>query len=243
MAVQNFFYDYDHNSTTYFTSYVALKEYFANLLFDGDGTRIVPASNEQALRRRQDSIKEQTHLFFPFMNLRRTTDFFRQDSKGHWNNRLFGDGIWVPEIGAKLQMDPVSIPYEATVWLSTEHDLHEAYRRLRFNEDGLTEIEFSTLINEQEFCNFMQLNTDISYDPTYNDSDWLERNKIHTISVPFTVYTWLTNLVFPGDLDGEGNPIYSITEKVIYTFRTLNQIDDSVTNEQVIQLLYDELEP
>ncbi len=231
----NPFYVYSRSSQPFFQLHISLKEHFSNLLYDGDQTRLVYTQNDNALRKRQDGNFEDTNLFFPFMNYKRTPDFNPDPVSGRWNNKLYASGVYIDALGMKVKANPVNISFEGMIWLSTEQDLAETFRRLRMDADNFTELTYTVVINGVELPLNLELGYDtLQYDPEFTDRDWLEKNKIHTIRVDFSVNTFLIETVNPDD-----TLEYSITEKVIYDFKNKNCLGE-ITYEETIDWLIDE---
>jgi hypothetical protein len=253
----NTYYNYDQASYVFFSLHEKLKDFWAENLFPltGDGgnptgglDRLVYASNDFALRKRsQDLLKRQedidstqTQLDFPFFSYKRTGLEFSDE--GRWHNQAFSPGIYIDELETKVYMDPVSITFEGIVWCSTENDLQWLIQRLRFIADGLTEREMDSMLvyNGIDVPIWAQLNfNSINFEPQFNENDWLENNKIHTISLDFQLDTFLIRF---GDPLKEGVANWSLVDEVIFTFQERN-CKDETTYEEVIKLMYDELEP
>lgn len=239
---QEKYYQTDRPKVPYFVLHVALKAHFADMLFGGDQTRIEYASNDYALRKRSDSQKEESHLNFPFLNYKRTQYGF-DDTPWRYHRSLFNDGVYIDEIGTKIRANPSQVTFEGTFWTDNEQDLVEASRRINFDADGVTEFDYDVQIKNittGDICALAlhaQLNyTSRDFDPTYNEQDWLDINKIHTIGLDFNVSTWDINPADPEE------PIdYSITETVIYNYKVKNFLGQ-ITDEEVYQFLVSELD-
>lgn len=258
MATPSRYYSYDQSQFVFFALHSVLKEFWANSMFPTTGfggnptgglERLVYASNDYALRKRSEDLinrKEdvnstQSQLDFPFLSYKRTGIEFN-DVLNKWNHIAFSSGIYLDDIQDKAYITPVSITFEGIFWCSTESDLQWAEQQLRFIADGLTEdaLEYSLMYGNTEVPMSAILNfNSINLDPTYNENDWLTQNKIHTINLDFQIDTYMVRF---------GNPLkpnanWSLTEKVIFDFKTEFQLSDDTLDEEVIELLYSELAP
>lgn len=233
MSSINTYYDYDHDLTPYYASLIALDNHLSNTFFNGDGTRVLTASNDYALRKRFDQNKDETNLKLPFMNYKRTNWDYDRDI-GKWSNPSFAEGIYLDDVGKKVKILPVVVDFEATLWFATEHDMARAYHLLRFDSDGLTELNYDLLIDEVPVPMWIWFTyNDADYDPSYNESDWLVQNKIHTISLDFTAHFF--------DIDvapGPSSTSFSITEEVILEFAARKGITSSSEGTTIQEEVY-----
>lgn len=238
MASIQRYYDYDKSRIPYYTILNTIDNHYASLLFKGDTSRVITASNAYALRVRSDQNKDESNLNFPFMNYRRTSWDF-DDQIGKWQIQPFSKGIFIDDLGIKIRTLPVIFTYESTFWFTREDDLAYAYRTLRFDSDNLTELDYSVMINDVEVPLWSWLNySNLEYDPDYNENDWLEQNKIKTISMNIELRAF--------DIEPATNdPIeFALTEKVIHdiSFRSnaKNTLDEKVALEWMEDNYYNE---
>jgi hypothetical protein len=219
------YYDYNKTATPYYAVHIALENYFSNMFFNEDVSRIVYASNDYAFRARSGQNKDESNLDFPFLNYRRTSWDLYEDVYKLTVPSLVS-GIFIEELGAKVQLDPVVINFESTLWFSREDDMAYAYRLLRKDAEALTEIPFTLEIDNQEFDLWCQLDYEtLEYDPDYNENDWLEQNHIHSISMDFSIKMFDLWTEDPS----AGN--FSITERVLFDYinrKNINGINNEV---------------
>ena len=205
-----------------------LWKFIANLLFDGDTTRVRYASNAYAFRSRSD--KEGGNLDLPFANFRTSQGGFSfSNDQGWYTAPLRGNGIWIPELETSIQLVPVVLEYEASFWCSMEHELQVAAERLIFNKYDNIGIPFDMSINGFDIkfpARIINEDREIEWDSEYNEDDWLEQNQIRNIGFDFEVMTYMpkTNT----DIS------YSVTEKAILEFGAVRNIDD-VTESDFIE--------
>jgi len=227
MASINTYYDYNKSLTPYYASLIALDNHLANTFFNGDLTRIVTASNNYALRKRSDQDKDTSNLNLPFMNYKRTEWGF-DDRIGKWSNPAFSEGVYLAEIGKKVRILPIVVSFESILWFATESDIAKAYHLLRFDSDGLTELEYELVIDGTTYPMWLWFTyDDAKFDPDYNESDWLEQNKIRTVSLNFTAHFF--------DIES-GSTDFAITEKVIHDFIVRNNLGD-ISQEEFYEYL------
>ena len=219
MSSINTYYQYDHSLTPYYASLIALDNHLANTFFHGDLSRIITASNDYALRKRSNQNKDTSGLNLPFLNYKRT-DWEYDRSIGKWSNPGFAEGIFLDDIGKKVKILPVVVDFQSILWFSTEHDIAKAYHLLRFDSDGLTELEYILTIDGVDIPMWIWFTyKDAAYDPAYNESDWLEQNKIHTVSLNFTAHFFDIEVVSDEDAN------FSITEEVLFEFAVKKGLD------------------
>ena len=206
---------------------IAIEAHFTNLILQDESTRMVYASNDYALRRRAKG-QDYNNLNLPFMNYR--IDDYAFGATPWWNNRLFSRGLYLPELGQNIRMSPVSLNYEATFWAHRDEETLYAFSELRFDADSKTTLTANIDISGIEVPFPGQLSyTNLDFTPKYNEQDWLERNKIHTITLDFAVITWImkTNL----DI--------TIPTKAILSFQATHGLEDTTSYEETINLIID----
>lgn len=173
---------------------LAMFNHFSNLLFNGDTTRIVYSSNAYAFRTRSNN--NDGNLNLPFLNFRTTN--YQAGERTWWNAFSYGLGRYLPELGeVQIQFAPVTISYEASFWCSRDDDLSYAFSEVMWDADNKTmlqpyvEIDSETLGTEtgvQQLAIPGLLGyTGLSFEPTYNEQDWLDRNNIHSASLDFDI--------------------------------------------------------
>jgi hypothetical protein len=228
MASIERYYDYDKVNHSYYATHIAIDNHFSNLLFSGDSTRIVTATNGYALRARSDQFKDKANLRFPFMNYKRNAwDFFEGYNKHAFN--AFYQGVYIPELGSKVKYDPIYFGFEGTIWFAREDDMVYAMSQMRFDLDGQTQLIYYVDINGVTIPVYIEFEyNELSLDPSYNESDWLRQNKIHTIGFNFRANTFDLQVVSPNDGD------FSITEKVLFDF-AVNNCQDVATYEEALE--------
>ena len=226
MANAKRYYSYDKENTLFYLPlHITIENHLADLLFNGDNTRIIYAPNSFALRKRSEDNKENTGLNYPFCNFRKT-DWNFNDRDGIWNSRGFYSGVFIPELQRKVRYCPVEISFEAMVWMAREDDIAYAQHLLRMDSDGRTLLTFDLNIDgvPLEFrAEFLFESIDL--DKEYNEIDWLNVNNIHTISLNFTAKTIdIIDTKTNEDLRSGSN--YAITEKIIFDFASRHMVTD-----------------
>lgn len=185
---QGRFYSNKNYLNTFYALDLTLINHFAGYLFDDDTNRIVYASDAYAFRKRSDSNNGLLNL--PFMNFR-ITDVVPGD-RTWWNATGYTTGVYIPDYQTKVLYKPFDITYEATVWYHKDYDMRYAITEILYDADNKTILQPSVSIDGQDkdlaFPALLGYDN-IQYDPEYKEQDWLERNKIHSIALPFTVST------------------------------------------------------
>lgn len=208
-----YFYDVSNFRDTFTAMNIALENHYADMLFQGDNTRIVYSSTEYALRKRA---KDHSNLNLPFMNYR-IDDISNGTERNWFNHQANVDGIFVPELQQKIRVNPVTISYDSTIFYHKYLDTVIGQYNLLWDDANETNLRSAATIviggEEVVLPGFLGYN--MNFTPTYNENDWLERNNINTITVNFQVETFII-------LD---NVDISIPDTVIFNFLVRNQVD------------------
>ena len=212
---------------------IQLFEHLSNLLFDGDQSRMVYASNAHAMRKRaQDAAGNisTSNLNLPFMNFR--TDEYSIDSNSQrWNVRAYTQGAYVPELEQKVIYAPLTIEYEATFWCHRDDELRYAFNEIHFDSGNKTTLIPSVNVGGTDLPFTAWLTYDnLDFDPEYNEQDWLERNKIHSASIDFQIETFAL----------KSNENITLTEEVVFNFAA-NQGYDAPSYEEALRFTVDHL--
>jgi len=222
---------------------IAMTTYLASQFFSGDQSRIVYAKNEYALFQRANpnspekttTSRKMSDLDLPFMNIKLANN--QPGLRTWWNAKAFTDGIYIPEINAKVQFRPLTLSYECSFWCKRDSELQFAMNTMGWIADNKTIVQGSVSISKQDIAipAWMQV-TDLNWDPQYAEKDWLDQNNIHTLSAGFDIQTF--------QLQTDTN--ISVTETVIFNWAynhnyTGTNFDeayklylDTVTNEPVL---------
>lgn len=191
-----------------------LMNYFDNLFFLGDSSRVVYATNAYAFRARSQSLRGQENsdlqpndLSFPFMNFSvRQGGVSLADSVLYSNYQLKSSGVYIEELNKKAKLYPIVINFEGTYFTTQMVDAHIVTSRA-FEQGALeTVLKPSIWYKGQEISNIAKVKfDDIVLDDQYNEADWLEKNRIHTVGFSLSVYTYLVDF-YPGIFTGEDKP-------------------------------------
>lgn len=177
------------------TVYISLKEYFANLLFRQDQTRVQYSSTSYALRKRYKESGTQG-LDLPFLNFR-LTGWENTSSRNWWNATLSMIGGYFDEIQQKIQVLPITLSYDCTAWYNKDIDMTYATNKLVWENKTETIIRPTISVGDVTFQYYALLNLPPQWEPQYTESDWLTQNKIHSVGIQLSVETFL----FSSDLD------------------------------------------
>jgi hypothetical protein len=90
----------------------------------------------------------------------------------------------------KARVAPVTLTYQASFWCHTDFDLRYAFSEFVWDTDNKTILKPSVEVDGYEIPFPAHLSyDDLSFEPEYNEQDWLERNKIHSASIGFEIET------------------------------------------------------
>ena len=214
---------------------IAIENHLAETLeFSLD--RIIYASNEYCFRERTRTNNGELNL--PFLNYYRVG--FGESNrpwKNDFSNR-FGvidrENKFTSLMGGRMRIYPISINYEGTVLFAQNKDCEYAMNKLLFDNSNETIIKPQVETNNGDIItNAGVLTYDIEYNPTYQESDWLEQNRIWTIGLDFSVDTYMIGLF-------DTNPDYlHVAKEVLLEFFTAKKLDynDYKNSEQMEMLL------
>jgi hypothetical protein len=167
---------------------IALETHFANMLFGGDSTRVIYSSNAYAFRKRSKS--NDGNLALPFLNFKIVD--YSAGKREWWHANAYTTGMYLSDLEEKVQFAPVQIDFEATYWCHRADEMFYAASELIWDADNKTVVVAASIDVDGTT---VDLAGALSYagpkiDPTYDENDWLERNKIHNISLDFDVNTF-----------------------------------------------------
>ena len=184
--------------------------------------RIIYASNEYCFRER--TRRNEGELNLPFLNYYRVGfDDADRPWKNDFSNR-FGlidrENKFTSLMGGKMRIYPITISYEATAFFGQNKDCEYAMNKLLFDSSNETIINPQVETNEGDIIkNAGVMNFDIEYNPNYQESDWLEQNRIWTIGLDFTVTTYMIGK-FDQNPDG-----LRVAKKVLLEFFTAKKLN------------------
>lgn len=219
------YFDNSNFLNVYFSTIIALFNYFTENIFPNDPSRIIYASNDYAFRRRlelnsRDNVSEFQiqSLNMPFMNFAIDASGIDQNTDRTWKSfplELHGVMDWT--IGKKIRMSPVRISFESTFFSDKDVDIQYIISKLFWDNALETIIKPEIEIDGQSFYNMGLLSAyEAQYRPQYNENDWLERNKIRTIPMNFAVDTFLLQT------DTEH---FWIPKEVLFSFASTQNLD------------------
>lgn len=205
---------------------IALYKYIADMFFDGDMERVVWASTDMMFRKRQEQLAEKKLdnspktnlgiLDMPFCSFRITQDGIHAGTQRNWwNPALHVEGMWFEELGRRLRLTPATINYEACFCCNHDTDLYMAQQEQIWDKNAETILE-SFVDAEAPDGTVHTLKNIIIYDaephvnPQSSEKDWLEKNKIQTITLDISCQTWL--------IAEDDTHRYSVTKKFIFDF-------------------------
>ena len=147
----------------------------------------------------------------------------------YWKSELNTSGVFIDELGYKIRMTPVTFKYESTFYFHKEFDNQYAYDILAWDDSDETQINYEVLVDGYNIPNIGILSYNLDYDAIYNENDWLQQNKIHTVKADFELQTYMLK----GNSSGFG-----LVEQCILDFYTLHGINDDVQDYKQIIIEY-----
>ena len=183
-------------------SNLALWDHYAGMFFAGDIERIIYASSDYAFKKRakfQSNKKPNNfgNLDFPFMNFKiQPNGIINGGERNWWNMALNTQGMFVEELQRKIRLQPIEIEYDSKLYVHAESDLQYAMTLLHWDDSNETLLTPTVMIetdsHEQHTINNIGvLRYRASFNPDYNEKDWLEKNKIRVIEINMTLETFM----------------------------------------------------
>ena len=204
---------------------IAVYRYLADSFFGGDLTRVVWSSPEMMFRKRQQQVaalvqqgkadKNVGVLDFPFCAFRLNQDSASTDHERTWFNQALNvEGMWIQQLGRKVRLTPATFNYTAIVVCQNDIDLQYVTHTMLWDDSNETLLEsfIDTTAEDgstQTLKNIIVCSTASHMNPDYNESDWLDKNKIQTVTIDMPCGTWIMN---------EDRHRYWLTKKVILDF-------------------------
>lgn len=209
----------------YLSTNIAVYRYLADTFFEGDLNRVVWASQDMMFRRRQEQVSylmqqgtidsNKGILDFPFCAFRLNQDGASTDHERTWFNQALNvEGVWLGELGRKVRLTPMTLTYTAFVVVQNDIDLQYITHKMMWDDSNETLLTayIDTLAEdgtEKTLKNIVVCSTSCHMNPDFTESDWLEKNKIQTLSIDMPCGTWLM---------GGDRHKYWLTKKVILDF-------------------------
>lgn len=206
--------------------------------FEFPSDRIIYASNDftfrERTRNRKDSPITVGSLNLPYLSYYRTG--YSECERAWWNNyaNLFGvfdvaNENYERQIGSKLNLHPIRIEYEAVAFFSQSKDCEYALSKVEYADSNET-ILFPMLKTSSgnDLKNIAIMSMDVEFNPEYNENDWLEQNKIFTISMNWYFDTFM--------LIGKDSN-FSIAKEVILDFITAKKLSKpNITESEAMEM-------
>jgi hypothetical protein len=142
-----------------------------------------------------------------------------------------------------LSANPISIVYEGSVFFAQNKDLEYAWNKLYYEGFNETILNPQLETNDGNIIkNTANVNMELEYNPTYNESDWLKQNRIWSIGINFSILTFMIGGFnsSPSGFDSDGNPIgLKIAKEVLFQFFSAKKLDhaDYENSEQMEMIL------
>ena len=207
---------------------ISLFTHFAGMLFNDDETKIIYSSNAYAFRNRSED--NSGNLSLPFLNFR--IKGYAPGERMRWNLAGYSLGVYVEEIEKKIQFAPITISYEASFWCNRDDELRYAFSELVYDSDNKTVLAPAVTVDSEDILFPAHvLYHGLAFDPTYDETDWIEKNKIHSASLDFNIET----------LALKTNANICIPTSFVFNFAQGQDYDDPDDYESALQFTIDHL--
>lgn len=228
------YYIYRSYVSTYYYVYMRLEEWLKEIIFRNDDSRTFLASDEYAFRRRfelTDTSKsyndvEASSLQFPFANYWPLNTGWQPDTRIVANPAaLVYAGVY--EGDTKIRAASVALPISITFYYDREDDARMAYEKLLFYtyNEHYYDINVPYAGNTLGIPFILRVNN-LRFNPTFNETDWLNKNRIFTISVEFDIRTYI---LYPPE-----QPDYDVDVDAEGLLSTGNEYDDGYNSYYVV---------
>lgn len=217
---------------TIFALNIAAQKHFGDYLLEGDYSRIIYASNNYALRERSRN-KPWSNLLLPFMSYR-IRKITPNSDRRWWNHTLNVSGIYIPELKRKVRVQPITVAYDSSLFMHREDEMMYTFSEAAWDDSNET-ILIPQIQIDGEIVNMIGVlgigQMGLEFESEYKENDWLERNKIHAVTLDFEFQTF----IIKDNLD------ISIPDKVLFTFASMNDldVDGSESHEELTELVID----
>ena len=184
--------------------------------------RIIYASNDYCFRER--TRKNHGDLNLPFLNYYRIGyDASERRWFNDYSNR-FGlidrNNDFTSLLGGKMKIYPINVNYESTVFFAQNKDCEYAMNKLMYESSNETVISAQVENDKGDVIkNVGIVGFDLEYNPTYRENDWLEQNRIWSISLDFSINTFMI-----GDFD-ENPDNLNVTKSVLLEFFSAKKLN------------------
>ncbi len=234
-----FYYDHTTDSSTQLALDISIINYLSKVLYNNDITRTLYASNAFCFRERLDQQRKTANragagpalntLDFPFTNFWQLNE--GAPTERGWRNALMvKQGFWVDELQTNLQIAPVDYSYQSTAFFKHERDLDKAYDLLSWETQypiTFTDLSLTwrSADNTQDLTFPLPsvVTFDLQYNPTYNEQEWLEKERVLSMTLDFRVQTFRMKAMDPNS----GN--FWVPTQVLFDFASLLNIADPTT--------------
>jgi hypothetical protein len=205
---------------------IAVYKYLAGLYFDGDMERVVWASTDMMFKKRQEQLaaRKQNHtpkdtlgiLDMPFCSFRLAQDGVSEGTdRNWWNPALNVEGMWMEELGRRVRVTPMTLAYEACFICQHDVDLYWAQNANIWDKAGETIVEsFIDAVGPDGTAhtlkNIIIYDAEAHMNAQYTERDWLEKNKLQTITMDIQCQTWA--------MGEDVRHRYCVSRKVVFDF-------------------------
>lgn len=209
------YYDNQNFRNSLYALDLSIETHLANLLFNGDATRIIVADNSNSLRERAKD-QEWNSLFLPFLNY--YCKKITLDTKRKWFNHILNvDGIWIEELQRKVRLAPIHVSYESSIYFHRNDDTHQAMLDLIFQSSNENLLQPSLQIDGGENLDLLAvMYYNLDFEPDFVQKDWFDKNRIHSITLNFEFdYTYIK----------DNTTGFGIPEEVVFNYGRIHNLE------------------
>lgn len=228
MAIKSF-YNTTNFKNIFYSLVGSIKKYNADLHFNGDVSRVLYCGNDLALQKRA-STQPDNSLNIPFMNFKMIG--VEQNGARNWNSMSgYANGIFIPSLGRKLHINPVTFNFESTFYFGQDLDYQVFLQKsvADIYDESRIDYELDIADTRLKLISIMENNLDAN--PQYQEREWLEQNHIWAPKDDFTIQTF-----YLSDKYDTSTIIYP-TESIILNFG----LSPTLSIDEALQIITEEL--
>jgi hypothetical protein len=220
------------------------------VLFKGDLSRVIFASEQFAFRRRYELVDTSksystitpTNLNFPFAQYWPAGGWDIDDRDRPANLTKFG--FSTNRLDGNVRAIPVKSMFSITAFFNRDDDARIGHELMLYEKHPVRRLLYSEVVYEGKILSLPTNITveSIQFNPSFTENDWLKNNRIIPLIISIAVRSYIVGYPHqPNSLEpGMTGEIAQLTEKSILNFST-NKLNVPANDSLIITGLFDDL--